>query len=209
MQTLKDRDAFNILHRINSDFSSGKLSYKALSRRKTGRNVLRKPFCFLKKTSGKNCFYLNLKKTIVSLFFLLLLSAPLFAGNTAVQTVRIVVDGIAEISTGGTPEIYLDSSNAKEAYAEGSYSMTVNFDCNMTACMKKNLPEGLSLFVSVQSPSGDSFGPEVLLSEQERVVLKDISPTAVRDRIVRYRLICDGLKKYVGDADVTFTLVDL
>lgn len=173
-------------------------------KRKTGRKVLRKPFCLLKSSKK---FYSG--KVVVSLLFLLLLSAPLFAGNTAVQTVRIVVDGIAEISTGGTPEIYLDSSNAKEAYAEGSYSMTVNFDCNMTACMKKNLPEGLSLFVSVQSPSGDSFGPEVLLSEQERVVLKDISPTAVRDRIVRYRLICDGLKKYVGDADVTFTLVDL
>jgi len=60
---LKDKDAFNILRRINSDVSfSGKPFRKTLRRRKTGRNVLKKPFCFLKKNSGKDCFYLGLKK---------------------------------------------------------------------------------------------------------------------------------------------------
>jgi len=59
---LKDKDAFNILRRINSDVSLKKPSYKTFRRRKTGRNVLKKPFCFLKKNSSKNCFYLGFKK---------------------------------------------------------------------------------------------------------------------------------------------------
>lgn len=207
LRTLRDRDAFNILHRINSDVSSGKLSYKALRRRKTGRNVLRKPFCFLKKNSGRNCFYLSLKKTVVSMFVLLLIATPLFAGNTAVQTVKIRVDKIAEISTGGNPEIHL-SSSSKEAFSEGNYSLTVNFDCNMTARINKALPEGMFLFVSLQSPSGDSFGPEVLLLEREKTVLKDISPAAVRERTIRYRLVYSGASAYEGNTDVIFTLID-
>lgn len=207
LRTLRDRDAFNILHRINSDVSSGKPSYKALRRRKTGRNVLRKPFCFLKKNSGKDCFYLSLKKTVVSMFVLLLIATPLFAGNTAVQTVKIRVDKIAEISTGGNPEIHL-SSSSKEAFSEGNYSLTVNFDCNMTARINKALPEGMFLFVSLQSPSGDSFGPEVLLLEREKTVLKDISPAAVRERTIRYRLVYSGASAYEGNTDVIFTLID-
>jgi len=141
------------------------------------------------------------------MFVLLLIATPLFAGNTAVQTVKIRVDKIAEISTGGNPEIHL-SSSSKEAFSEGNYSLTANFDCNMTARINKALPEGMFLFVSLQSPSDDSFGPEVLLLEREKTVLKDISPAAVRERTIRYRLVYSGASAYEGNTDVIFTLID-
>ena len=138
---------------------------------------------------------------------LLFLAGPAFADAVAVQTVKIIVERIAEISVRGNPEIYLNVAKDKESRAEGSYDITVNYNAQILANIDKKLPDGMSLFVSLQHPNG-SFCPEVLLSENPRTVVSGISPVASKDNRINYRLVCEGIDNYKGEAAVSFTITD-
>ena len=138
---------------------------------------------------------------------LLFLAGPAFADAVAVQTVKIIVERIAEISVRGNPEIYLNVAKDKESRAEGSYDITVNYNAQILANIDKKLPDGMSLFVSLQHPNG-SFGLEVLLSENPRTVVSGISPVASKDNRINYRLVCEGIDNYKGEAAVSFTITD-
>ena len=138
---------------------------------------------------------------------LLFLAEPAFADAVAVQTVKFVVERIAEISVHGNPEIYLNIAEDKESRAEGSYDIAVNYNAQILANIDKKLPDGMSLFVSLQHPNG-SFGPEVLLSENPRTVVSGISPVASKDNRINYRLVCEGIDNYKGEAAVSFTITD-
>lgn len=138
---------------------------------------------------------------------LLFLAGPAFADAVAVQTVKIIVERIAEISVHGNPEIYLNIAEDKESRAEGGYDITVNYNAQILANIDKKLPDGMSLFVSLQHPNG-SFGPEVLLSENPKTVVSGISPVASKDNRINYRLVCEGIDNYKGEAAVSFTITD-
>lgn len=139
---------------------------------------------------------------------LLFLAGPAFADAVAVQTVKIIVERIAEISVRGNPEIYLNVAKDKESRAEGSYDITVNSNVQILANIDQRLPEGMSFFVSLQHPNKGSFCPEVLLSEDPKPVAKDISPVAARDNGINYRLTCENIDNYEGEVCVTFTVTD-
>lgn len=139
---------------------------------------------------------------------LLFLAGPAFADAVAVQTVKIIVERIAEISVRGNPEIYLNVAKDKESHAEGSYNITVNSNVQILANIDQRLPEGMSFFVSLQHPNKGSFCPEVLLSEDPKPVAKDISPVAARDNGINYRLTCENIDNYEGEVCVTFTVTD-
>lgn len=138
---------------------------------------------------------------------LLFLAGPAFADAVTVQTVKIIVERIVEISVHGNPEIYLNVAKDKESRGEGSYDITVNYNAQILANIDKKLPDGMSLFVSLQHPNG-SFGPEVLLSENPRTVVSGISPVASKDNRINYRLVCEGIDNYKGEAAVSFTITD-
>ena len=138
---------------------------------------------------------------------LLFLAGPAFADAVAVQTVKIIVERIAEISVHGNPEIYLNIAEDKESRAEGGYDITVNYNAQILANIDKKLPDGMSLFVSLQHPNG-SFGPEVLLSENPKTVVSEILPVASKDNRINYRLTCENIDSYEGEVCVTFTVTD-
>lgn len=71
----------------------------------------------------------------------------------------------------------------------------------------RNLPEGMSLFVSAQSPNNDTFSPEILLSGEGKSVI-EVSPGAAKDNRIKYRLVCDGIDEYKGEVGVVFTVID-
>ncbi len=137
----------------------------------------------------------------------LVLAGPAFADAVAMCRVKIIVERIAEISVHGNPEIYLNIAEDKESRAEGSYDIAVNYNAQILANIDKKLPDGMSLFVSLQHPNG-SFGPEVLLSENPRTVVSGISPVASKDNRINYRLVCEGIDNYKGEAAVSFTITD-
>ena len=135
------------------------------------------------------------------------MSVPAYAGAVATQRVKIIVERIAEIDVYGNPEIYLNIAEDKESRAEGGYDITVNYNAQILANIDKKLPDGMSLFVSLQHPNG-SFGPEVLLSENPKTVVSGISPVASKDNRINYRLVCEGIDNYKGEAAVSFTITD-
>ena len=147
-----------------------------------------------------------MKKCLV-IICLILVSVPAYAGAVATQRVKIIVERIAEIDVYGNPEIYLNIAEDKESRAEGGYDITVNYNAQILANIDKKLPDGMSLFVSLQHPNG-SFGPEVLLSENPRTVVSGISPVASKDNRINYRLVCEGIDNYKGEAAVSFTITD-
>ena len=148
-----------------------------------------------------------LKKIFIVVLFVILFVSPLFAGSTATQIVKITVERIAEISVHGNPEIRLNTAVAKEAAAEGYYDISINYDAQIFVNIDRNLPEGMSLFVSAQPPNNGSFGPEILLSEEGKPVV-EVSPTAAKDNRIKYRLVCDGIDEYKGEVGVVFTVID-
>lgn len=147
-----------------------------------------------------------MKKCLV-IICLILVSVPAYAGAVATQRVKIIVERIAEIDVYGNPEIYLNIAEDKESRAEGGYDITVNYNAQILANIDKKLPDGMSLFVSLQHPNG-SFGPEVLLSENPKTVVSGISPVASKDNRINYRLVCEGIDNYKGEAAVSFTITD-
>jgi len=148
-----------------------------------------------------------LKKIFIVVLFMIFLVSPLFAGSTATQTVKIVVEKIMEISVHGDPEIHLNTAVAKEATAEGYYDITINYDAQIFVNIDRNLPEGMSLFVSAQSPNNGSFSPEILLSGEGKSVI-EVSPGAAKDNRIKYRLVCDSIDEYKGEVGVSFTITD-
>jgi len=148
-----------------------------------------------------------LKKIFIVVLFMIFLVSPLFAGSTATQTVKIVVEKIMEISVHGDPEIHLNTAVAKEATAEGYYDITINYDAQIFVNIDRNLPEGMSLFVSAQSPNNGSFSPEILLSGEGKPVV-EASPGGAKNNRIKYRLVCDGIDEYKGEVGVVFTVVD-
>jgi len=148
-----------------------------------------------------------LKKIFIAALLVIFFVSPLFAGSSATQTVKIIVERIAEISVHGNPEIHLNTAVTKEAMAEGYYDITTNCDARMFVNIDRNLPEGMSLFVSAQSPNNGSFSPEILLSGEGKSVI-EVSPGAAKDNRIKYRLICDGIDEYKGEVGVVFTVID-
>ena len=148
-----------------------------------------------------------MKKIFIVVLFMIFLVSPLFAGSTATQTVKIVVEKIMEISVHGDPEIHLNTAVAKEATAEGYYDITINYDAQIFVNIDRNLPEGMSLFVSAQSPNNGSFSPEILLSGEGKPVV-EASPGGAKNNRIKYRLVCDGIDEYKGEVGVVFTVVD-
>ena len=148
-----------------------------------------------------------MKKIFIVVLFMIFLVSPLFAGSTATQTVKIVVEKIMEISVHGDPEIHLNTAVAKEATAEGYYDITINYDAQIFVNIDRNLPEGMSLFVSAQSPNNGSFSPEILLSGEGKSVI-EVSPAAVKNNRIKYRLVYDGIDEYKGEVGIVFTVVD-
>lgn len=71
----------------------------------------------------------------------------------------------------------------------------------------RNLPEGMSLFVSAQSPNNGSFSPEILLSEEGKSIV-EVSPVGAKNNRIKYRLVCDSIDEYKGEVGVVFTVVD-
>jgi len=112
-----------------------------------------------------------------------------------------------EISVHGDPEIHLNTAVAKEATAEGYYDITINYDAQIFVNIDRNLPEGMSLFVSAQSPNNGSFSPEILLSGEGKSVI-EVSPGAAKDNRIKYRLVCDSIDEYKGEVGVSFTITD-
>jgi len=148
-----------------------------------------------------------LKKIFIAALLVIFFVSPLFAGSSATQTVKIIVERIAEISVHGNPEIHLNTAVTKEAMAEGYYDITTNCDARMFVNIDRNLPEGMSLFVSAQSPNNGSFSPEILLSGEGKSVV-EVSPGAAKDNRIKYRLVCDGIDEYKGEVGVVFTVID-
>jgi len=148
-----------------------------------------------------------LKKIFIAAFLVILFVSPLFAGSTATQIVKITVERIAEISVHGDPEIHLNTAVAKEATAEGYYDITINYDAQIFVNIDRNLPEGMSLFVSAQSPNNGSFSPEIFLSGEGKPVV-EVSPAAVKNNRIKYRLVYDGIDEYKGEVGIVFTVVD-
>ena len=148
-----------------------------------------------------------MKKIFIAALLVIFFVSPLFAGSSATQTVKIIVERIAEISVHGNPEIHLNTAVTKEAMAEGYYDITTNCDARMFVNIDRNLPEGMSLFVSAQSPNNGSFSPEILLSGEGKSVV-EVSPCAAKDNRIKYRLVCDGIDEYKGEVGVVFTVID-
>lgn len=148
-----------------------------------------------------------MKKIFIVVLFMIFLVSPLFAGSTATQTVKIVVEKIMEISVYGDPEIHLNTAVTKEATAEGYYDITTNCDARMFVNIDRNLPEGMSLFVSAQSPNNGSFSPEILLSGEGKPVV-EASPGGAKNNRIKYRLVCDSIDEYKGEVGVVFTVID-
>lgn len=148
-----------------------------------------------------------MKKIFIAALLVIFFVSPLFAGSSATQTVKIIVERIAEISVHGNPEIHLNTAVTKEAMAEGYYDITTNCDARMFVNIDRNLPEGMSLFVSAQSPNNGSFSPEILLSGEGKSVV-EVSPGAAKDNRIKYRLVCDGIDEYKGEVGVVFTVID-
>lgn len=148
-----------------------------------------------------------MKKIFIAALLVILFVSPLFAGSSATQTVKIIVERIAEISVHGNPEIRLNTAVTKEATAEGYYDISINYDAQIFANIDRNLPEGMSLFVSAQSPNNDTFSPEILLSGEGKLVVK-VSPGGSKNNRIKYRLVCDSIDEYKGEVGVVFTVVD-
>ena len=148
-----------------------------------------------------------MKKIFIAALLVILFVSPLFAGSSATQTVKIIVERIAEISVHGNPEIRLNTAVTKEATAEGYYDISINYDAQIFANIDRNLPEGMSLFVSAQSPNNGSFSPEILLSGEGKSVI-EVSPAAVKNNRIKYRLVYDGIDEYKGEVGIVFTVVD-
>lgn len=148
-----------------------------------------------------------LKKIFIAALLVIFFVSPLFAGSSATQTVKIIVERIAEISVHGNPEIRLNTAVTKEATAEGYYDISINYDAQIFANIDRNLPEGMSLFVSAQSPNNDTFSPEILLSGEGKPVVK-VSPGGSKNNRIKYRLVCDSIDEYKGEVGVVFTVVD-
>ncbi len=148
-----------------------------------------------------------MKKIFIAALLVIFFVSPLFAGSSATQTVKIIVERIAEISVHGNPEIRLNTAVTKEATAEGYYDISINYDAQIFANIDRNLPEGMSLFVSAQSPNNDTFSPEILLSGEGKPVV-EVSPGGAKNNRIKYRLICDSIDEYKGEAGIVFTVVD-
>lgn len=148
-----------------------------------------------------------MKKIFIAALLVIFFVSPLFAGSSATQTVKIIVERIAEISVHGNPEIRLNTAVTKEATAEGYYDISINYDAQIFANIDRNLPEGMSLFVSAQSPNNDTFSPEILLSGEGKPVVK-VSPGGSKNNRIKYRLVCDSIDEYKGEVGVVFTVVD-
>lgn len=148
-----------------------------------------------------------LKKIFIAALLVILFVSPLFAGSTATQIVKITVERIAEISVHGNPEIRLNTAVAKEATAEGYYDISINYDAQIFVNIDRNLPEGMSLFVSAQSPNNDTFSPEILLSGEGKPVV-EVSPGGAKNNRIKYRLVCDSIDEYKGEVGVVFTVID-
>ena len=148
-----------------------------------------------------------MKKIFIAALLVIFFVSPLFAGSSATQTVKIIVERIAEISVHGNPEIHLNIAVTKEAMAEGYYDITTNCDARMFVNIDRNLPEGMSLFVSAQSPNNGSFSPEILLSGEGKPVV-EASPGGAKNNRIKYRLVCDSIDEYKGEVGVVFTVID-
>jgi len=148
-----------------------------------------------------------LKKIFIVALLVILFVSPLFAGSSATQTVKIIIEKIAEISVHGNPEIRLNTAVTKEATAEGYYDISINYDARIFVNIDRNLPEGMSLFVSAQSPNNDTFSPEILLSGEGKPVV-EVSPGGAKNNRIKYRLVCDSIDEYKGEVGVVFTVID-
>ena len=152
----------------------------------------------------------SFNKAAVAVLTAGILSASLFAGDTATQTVTVAVSAINELAVTGSPSLTVSTATAGEApdavTATATYAITTNeTDRKITAAIDTAMPNEVTLQANLAAPTGAATAGAVTLGTTAQDVVTGISTLNESGKNITYTLSATSAAGTVASTSRTVT----